>query len=292
VSVEDRGQPVEGLHLKLAESDHGGSREGVTGKDGVALFRNVPPGSYSLTVDHDDGVGAAANVQVKRDGPADATVALVWPSVGPVAVRSLNGVVLYESGQPAKVQGAMSVDLLDGFSGRRLRGGRVTGSGAFDFGTVAPGLYFLDLNPSAGALSGLIAVAVDPSAGSDHLELDLGETDCGLFYTDRSKCAHAELKVDQLRGRVVDANGAGIADADIKLFSPAGGGLVEQLQSDEEGNFASPRSAVGTYRLVVSRGGFTPLRETLRIGANSDAAGSFLTVQLGLVGSCTLAGVR
>jgi Carboxypeptidase regulatory-like domain len=295
-SVEDRGRPVEGLQLNLAGRE---TRIAVlTNKGGLAIFKNVKPGFYLLSVDHDAGLSGAVDVDVKRDGPASVTIPLTWPSAAPIAVRSLSRVALYAGGRPVIASSSISLDLLDAISARKLKTGQAASDGTFDFGSVAPGLYFLDLNrslqtdPPAQEMSGLIAVAVDPNTQSANLELDLGSTDCGLFYTDRSQCSHGELSLDGLRGRVLDASGASIAFVRIALFNPRGE-LVEQTQSDRDGNFASPHSFAGRYELVLTSPGFTPLRESVVFRPNGDGSGnSFLTVRMGVVGSCTLSNVH
>src|SRR5260370_37694789 len=118
----------------------------------------------------------------------------------------------------------LSLALLEGISGLHLKSIQTTQSGEFSFVNVAPGLYFLRLNPSGlkgwsgEPITGLIAVAVDSSAPADHLDLELGWTSCGLTYTDRNKCSPSDLQVEQLCGQVHDTSGAVIPGADILLF--------------------------------------------------------------------------
>ncbi|HET9320182.1 MAG TPA: carboxypeptidase-like regulatory domain-containing protein, partial [Bryobacteraceae bacterium] len=141
-------------------------------------------------------------------------------------------------------------------------------------------------------ITGLVAVAVDHGAAADHLDVDLGWTSCGLWYADRSQCPQSDLQVEQLSGQVLDASGAAIPDAKILLFDP-GETLVERLQSDNAGKFTSPHSLVGTYQLVVSSAGFTPLRRTLHAEPTGNPTRtSALTVQLGVFGSCSAADLQ
>ncbi len=173
-------------------------------------------------------------------------------------------------------------ELLDSTAGRRLKS-LLTIDGDFDFESAAPGLYFLSLTSG---LRGLVPVVVDSGAPTDHLDVDVGSTSCGMWYADQSKCPHSDVLIDQLSGQVLDASEASIANAQILLFDLAGA-LVERLQSNREGKFTSTHRLAGTYQLVVSTPGFTPLRRTIH--AESPNPTQALTVQLGLMGSCSAA---
>lgn len=219
---------------------------------------------------------------------------LKWPSIAPVLIRSLKGTIRGPDFLSGK-QPRLSLDLLEGTLARRLKSVQSTASGDFDFEIAAPGLYFLSLRPSGlkgwsgEQITGLVAVAVDKRAGADHLDVDLEWTSCGLQYADRSQCPQSLLQIQQLSGRVLDASGAVISRASIRLFDPAGK-LVERLQSDGAGEFASSHPLAGTYDLVVGSAGFTPLRRTVRAESIGDSTrGSPLTVQLGAFGSCSTA---
>jgi hypothetical protein len=100
------------------------------------------------------------------------------------------------------------------------------------------------------------------------------------------------LQTEQLSGQVLDSSGAAIPDAKILLFDPAET-LVERLQSDNAGKFTSLHSLAGTYQLVVSSAGFTPLRRTLHAEPTGNPTRvSVLTVQLGVSGSCSAADLQ
>jgi hypothetical protein len=289
VRVEDRGRPVEGLRLEIA------GNQAVTDKNGFAFFRGVPPGSYVVSADLDAGVAAGAALNVKLDGPTDVVVPMKWPNIAPALVRSLKGTICGPDYLPGPSQPRFSLDLLEAISGRRLQSSQTTDRGEFNFESDAPGLYFLRLNPSglkggsSEQITGLIAVAVDHSAPTDHLDLDLGWTSCGLWYSDASKCPQGDLQIGELSGQVLDASGAAIADASILLFDPAGK-LVERLKSDRAGTFTSNHLPAGTYQLVVSRVGFTPLRRTVHKEPTGDSKRlPPLTVELGVSGFCSFA---
>jgi hypothetical protein len=171
-------------------------------------------------------------------------------------------------------------------------------NGQFNIEGATPGLYFLSLKPSGlrswsgEQITGLIVIALDRDAPTDHLDLDLGWSSCGLSYADSSKCPQSDFQIEQLSGQVVDPSRAVIPRAKILLLDPAGT-LVEQLQSDGEGKFASSRPLAGTYKLVVSSAGFTPYRRTVHAEPTPESTGrSPFTVQLGVLGSCSTANVQ
>ncbi len=300
VRVEDHGRPVEGLRVEIG-SNLGSSGNRVvrdTDKDGFAVFRGMGPGSYHLSADHDAGIPDGADIEVKPEGPTNVTVFLKWPSIAPVSVRSLKGAIRGPDYLPGRPQPRLSLDILEGNSGRRQKTLQTSDTGEFDFEGAASGMYFLDLKPSGllgwsgEQITGLIAVVVDPNAGTDHLDLDLGWSSCGLSYTDTSNCRQSDLQIEHLSGQVLDPAGAVIPHAKITLHD-AGGTLVEQLQSDSEGRFASPRPLEGLYELAVTSAGFTPYRRTVRAEPHSERTRpSTLTVQLGLLGGCSVASSR
>lgn len=291
VKVEDDGRPVKGLRVEIGS--YPGGNGAVTDHNGSVLFRDVRPGSYHLSVDQTAGIPDGVELEVKLDGPKEVTVPLKWPSV---RVRSLKGMIRGPDYLPGLRQPRLSLDLLDGRSGRRLENLRTTERGEFDFESAAPGLYFLSLKPSGlrgwpgEPLTGRVAVTVDPGAPADHLDVDLGWTSCGLWYADQTKCPQSDVQIDQLSGQVLDPAGAAIGNATISLFDPAGT-LVERLESNREGKFASPHPLAGTYQLVVSNAGFTPLRRTVHAKSIRNPTQA-LTVQLGLMGSCSAANLQ
>jgi hypothetical protein len=176
---------------------------------------------------------------------------------------------------------------LIGASGQKLKSLLTNDHGHFDFGDVAPGLYFLSL--ALPQNTARIAVAVDRGAPSDHLDIDIGWTSCGVWFVDRSKCARSEFRIAQLSGEIIDASGGGIPHAAI-LLSGSGETVVERVQADAAGRFSSLHSLPGAYELTVSSPGFTPLHATVHIdpGGNSPSPSS-LTVRLGVGGTCSSA---
>lgn len=294
VQVEEQGHPIKGLRVEIRGYQ---SRDNPvvseTDENGLALFRSVRPGSYHLSADHDAGIPDGAELEVKLGGPTDVRVHLKWPIISPIAIRSMKGVMRGPDYLPGQSQPRISLDLLEGKSGRLLRSVLTDDRGEFSLEGVASGLYFLRLTlsglrlGSGEPITGLIAVTVDQGASTDHLDIDLGWTSCGLWYGDRNKCPQPDLKMAHLSGQVVDVTGAAISGATIFLFDHAQT-LAERLQSDGAGRFASSHSLAGTYELVVSAPGFTPLRRTAHAELTGDPARrSSLTVQLGVGGSCS-----
>jgi carboxypeptidase family protein len=281
---------IKGLRVETASDRGSGSHiVKVTDKNGFALFRRVRPGSYHVRAEQNPALLYGAYIEVKLDGPTDVTVPLEWPGIVPVPVRSLKGTIRGPDYLPGESQQRLSIDLLDGGSGRILRTLETDDHGAFTFQGAVPGRYILSLKPW---ITGRIWVAVDRNAPTDRLDLDIGWSSCGLYYSDTSTCTQPELQTEEVSGRVVDSGGAAISRAKILLLDPAGA-VVQQLQCDEDGNFVSSGSVTGTYQLVVSSTGFTPYRRTVHVKPASDPARrQQITVQLGALGRCSSARVR
>ena len=281
VKVEDRGHPVKGLAVQLSRTG-AGKIQAVTDKNGLALFRNVPPGAYHLNAHHDAGIPDGAEIEVKAERSSEVTVPLRWPSATLVTVASLKGILHLPDQIPGLPQAPIPLQLLEGVSGRKLRTANTDENGAFEFPGVGSGLYFLRLTGLAG-LDGVIPISVEPSVATASLDLDLGWTSCGLFYSDRRQCPQTDLHVDRLAGRVVDPTGAAIPGAEV-LLSDVSGKLMQRLRNQNTGEFGSLRPADGTYQLAVRANGFTTLRRTLIVDPNG---ASSLEVRLGVLGLCS-----
>jgi protocatechuate 3,4-dioxygenase beta subunit len=295
VKVEDQGQPVEGLRVQIRVAQSSANRFGITerssanrfsitDKNGFALFRAVPPGSYHLSAAHDAGIRDGEGLEVKPNGPIDLPVALKWPSTAPVSVRFLKGTIRGPDYVPGQSQPSLAIELLESLSGRRLKEVHTNEKGEFNLEGTAPGRYFLSLKWEG---IGLIAVTVNRDARADRMDLDVAMSSCGLGYFDRSNCQQGDLRTRQLSGRVVDTEGSIIPRARIQVLDPDGT-LVEELQSDQEGEFDASRLLAGTYQLIVKGPGFTPYRRTVHVdSATEPSRRSAFTVQLGIFGSCS-----
>jgi hypothetical protein len=157
-------------------------------------------------------------------------------------------------------------------------------------------------------ITGRIAVSVETDAPSDHLDVELGWTSCGLRYTDLIPCPPAELHIGRLQGRVVgpagsmvrrgedlrrhtavpiDPAGPALADAEVLLVDPSGR-VIERLKTDRSGEFASTRVLAGACQLLVRSAAFGTYRA--RVFAEEDVSRpTSLRIQLGRQGSCSAA---
>lgn len=244
VKVTGYDGPVKGLLLKVEGAS------AITDGNGIAEFHSVSLGTHYLRAIPDNGYGD--QLEVTRNGPKNTVVPMRWPSVKPIRVRSLSGTMLG--------QRVLSVDLLDGVSGRVLSSISTTERGEFDFGKQVPGLYFIRV------VGGLISVAVDPGAPAedDKLRLSLSWTSCGLMYMNLRQCPQSDLHVKKLEGHVNDPGGLPVPGAEIVLLDPAQN-QVGQLSADSHGDFSSPDPLSGPFELWASVAGFNLVHTTLHI---------------------------
>ena len=288
VRAQDGQAPVPGLPV-IADSGDGGSRRAITDKQGMAFFHDVPPGRYHVHADHDAGFPHSVPVEVSPREPAMVTVPLKWPSQKPVTVRSIGG-ILHINNHVGPGQPVLSVEVLEGRSGRKLKSSHSDESGAFDAGPVAPGLYFLNLegSPRWGQISGLILVAVDPAAKRETLDMELTWSSCGLSYVDRTDCDRRDVQIGKAGGYVSDASGASFANANIFLLDSRGV-VVQQTRTDIRGDFKLAEAPSGTYELLVQSTGFISSRSGVQIkGEDAVPAPSRLHVRLEF-GRCSVA---
>jgi hypothetical protein len=226
VRVTDRGRPVEGLPLKLVDSDffgfeHHAALHSITDEDGFATFTKVSPGSYFLSAKLDGGITDGATVEVKSGGPLNVTVPLKWPNTPPLRVRTARGSLSISDQPPTGFR--LSLSLLEGLSGRIVDITQTDSRGQFAFGDVPSGIYFLQLDPSGlkdwsgDQITGLIAIEVSRDAAEDQLDLDLGWSSCGLSYKDRSQCPQTKLELTKVCGDFVDVVGAVIGNASVQF---------------------------------------------------------------------------
>ncbi len=295
VRVEDRGRPVAGLPIRLRGD--GFTKTAETRGDGTARFENIPPGTYEAGALMDAGIFLGLPIQVTPNGPTRTTIPLTWPGLPPLAAQVLKGSLRWPNlgpDQPSKLQ----VELLDARTGRPERSAVTTGDGAFDLGKAAPGLYFLRVT-SSGPVSedgaraaGIVPIEVDPKAAALEMELEFSWTSCGMVYVARHSCPRQELRIAGFSGQVLDSSGASIAGATVRLFD-TNREMAEELTSGDGGRFGSQKPLEGDYELVVSRPGFTPLRQLVRAIRPGEAAQlTELRIELGVAGSCSLAAVR
>ena len=290
VKVSGAGGPVKGLRLKLTGPDHR-VRSVVTDGNGIARFLNAPWGTQYLSADPDNDFGD--ELQVQPSGPADIVIPMRWPAREPIHVRSLAGIMRAPGAVPGETdQSAVSLELLDGISGRTLSTVNTTGRGEFDFGSRGQGIYFIHLKPYSTfnqQIQGLISIAVDPATPADRLDLDLTWTSCGLKYVNQLQCPQSDLRVKKPEGNVHDSNGLPVRTGLIVLLD-AGDRQVARVGPDRDGNFSVPDPLAGTFELWVGRGGFSPLHTAIRI--EPTAAGSSLEIEAAYGDACSKIRVR
>jgi len=277
VKVSGYDGPVKGLRLNLSSgSPRDRGRSAVTDDNGIATFNDAPRGTQYLQAGHDNGPGF--ELDVKRGGPANIIVPMQWPAIEPIQVRSLTGTMRAPDAVPGRLeQPVLSLELLDGISGRVLASINTTSRGAFDFGKLAPGVYFIHLKPYTAfsqTVEGLISVAVDPAAPAraGKLDLNLTWTSCGLGYMDQLQCPQPDLYVNKLEGRVSAFRGA-----EIVLLDVAQSEVVHVSTDRNNGDFSFPGPLAGTFELRIDGGGFTPVHTPLHI--EPTAANSALEIE-------------
>jgi hypothetical protein len=292
VVVEDRGHPARGVRVRIEGNPSTVSGQSVaifgqplmigrdfavTNENGVAFFHGVHSGSKTLTVVSIAGSDQGVALNVTSKGETEVRIPLWWMNTEPFAVRSLRG-RLRGSGSDI---GRSSLNLVELASGRKLKTVETNGRGDFDFENTLPGLYAI----GAGDF-GQFIVEVDRAARFDELDLELGRENCGgTILIDRNKCPRDNFRMDRLLGQVTDASGAIVPNASIDLLN-ADDTLLERLQSDAEGKFASSRET-GTYDLLVRMAGFPPYRATVRLGPTSEPVRQTrLTIPLGMGPTC------
>jgi hypothetical protein len=280
----DRGHPVEGLRLVLTAMGSASSRpleveSSITDRDGYARFYNLKEGSFFLAADHDGGVSDGVNIEVSPDGPTQVTTSLRWPSIQPIQVHSVDGLVRSVYLYPAQSQPELSLSLLEGVSGREIATTHTDSKGRFDFAApVPPGMYFLRLNPSGllasdgESIEGLIAFEVAPKAANKTLAIDIGWSDCGLGYAQR--VAHSEMNLNQVCGDIADALGAAITNAQVMLLSDGEDAkVIQETRSIPKGQFSLPPTQNGTYQLLIRSLGFRPFLRVIHLDPVSGAPG-------------------
>lgn len=264
-----------------------------TGEAGFAQFRNIPPGQYFVSAALDGGMPDGASIDVTAQGPNNTTVSLKWPSRTPILVSALRGILRWPALQGDPKNRAIQIELLDARTGRSQKKIQSSESGAFDIGKTEPGLYVLRVSGSDPSIfkgqpiSGNILVEMDPLAPQSELDLEIGWSSCGMHYVERHTCPQEELSIETLSGQVLDASGASIARAALSLYNTERQ-IVEQQISDEKGNFSSSKQLNGTYQLIVSSPGFTPLRRTVKAAGPKDKdRPTTLGIKLGVAGACS-----
>ena len=286
VKVSGYDGPVKVLLLNVTDGQ-GRAQSAVTDDNGIAYFRDVPPGTQYLRADHDNGY--AEQLDAKPSGRANATVPMRWPSIEPIHVRSISGMMRSPDAAPGQLeQRVLSLELLEGISGQVLFNINTTDRGEFDFGKLLPGLYFIHLKPFSAfhqQMEGLIGIVVDPAAPAraDKLDLNVVWTSCGLSYIDLLHCPQLDLHVTKLEGHAIDSMGRGLRGLQIVLLDLKQN-QVAHGTTDTQGDFSFPAPLGGSFDLRIEGTGITPVHTLLDIDPN--ATNSSLDIEAGY-GRCT-----
>lgn len=282
VVLEDRERPAEGVTVMLSRNGEMVTRV-VTGRDGIAYFNNVTPGSYDVGPETQLGIGDRRGISVKAKSAVETVLRLKWPSGGVLMTQSLKGRIRL----PARTWNERhrpALELVEGRTGRILHQADLTEAGTFDFSSAGPGIYFLILK-SGTVARGSAAVEVNARAVSTHMDIDTGWSSCGAHLSDRNACPPVDLHVSSLRGRIADAGGGGISRALIRLMD-ADGRVVLERSSDEQTNFDAKGLANGMYRLEVHSNPFAVFRAHVRVSGEGTAAPYELRLEMAGSASC------
>jgi len=279
---------IKGLLLTLGDYPNQ-DRSAVTDNGGVARFRDIPPGTWYIGADR--YASSTAQLKVSANSPKDVVVKMPWPSIQPIRVRSIAGTIEGFSAGPGRDQPVLSLELLEGASGRVLSSVDTSKGGEFDFGHWEPGVYFINLKPHPVGFEnaeGPISIALDPAgrATASKLDLHLVWTSCGLMYVDQSQCKHPDLRVNKAAGRVTDEMGRAMSGGIEILLLDESQTRVATALTDSSGNFSFPDPLSGTFQLRVDFGGFAPIHTPIRV---DPAAGrSSLQIQASLLSCSTI----
>lgn len=263
VSVADRGRPVSGLRVVLSpavfppDNKDAGKIYSTTDSAGIAQFSDLSPGSLYVTAQYDGDEFPSLAVDISPSGHAGTTVEMTWPSRTPFLVRSASGILRNQGFYPSLDQNPISLELIEGLSGRVIDTTTADNKGRFSFKPVVPkGIYFIHLVPLEGShpydkdMNGTIPIEIATAAIQFGLDLDLGWTDCGLYYTERA--VEPEVTVKKICGDVVDREGSMVEGAQFWLLQGGDNGtFVKQALSDPSGHFTVNEDREGTYQLIV-----------------------------------------
>ncbi len=189
---------------------------------------------------------------------ADQLVKLKWPNPKPLEVKSARGrVAIPESGPKRTLEKPISLALVDAISNTVIAVTETENRGYFFFPTPNRGLYFIRLNHtriktwSGEEMTGDIPIEIAPDAISEGVDLDLGWSSCGLYYSDMKQCQQPEVTVSNMCGEVFDPVGAIIAKADVYLFRDEHDEVpVAEATSDARGRFSMTEVTPGGLRAL------------------------------------------
>ena len=198
IQVLNDGKAVSGLKIELSTYPKGDEPSRtvsilITDSRGQATFKAVNQGLYFVGVKH-PAFSSSEEILVKANPSKGAIkkITLEWPGVQVLTVQTLAGLLdgPISTGQPIEDQvhpqyGPMNDVRLTLYSAKseELIESQQSASGAFGFKPVAPGLYYLNIEPknNQGELysMGFVAIELDPSAKTPILNLHVFNAICG-----------------------------------------------------------------------------------------------------------------
>ncbi|MEM6793158.1 MAG: SdrD B-like domain-containing protein [Acidobacteriota bacterium] len=266
----DRGEgPIGGVTVELRDASGNLVGVQVTDPSGLYLFENVPPGTYTVTVDVDslpvnlrtptadfDGV-ATPNTATLTLGAGETNLELDFgyrpsASIGDRLWSDLDADGVQDAGEPG-LEG-VSVQLLDAATGNPVASGVTGADGLYLFDQLLAGSYTVVVDPStlpAGAgvqtfdLDGLATpnqATVTVSASDSRLDLDFG------YQPTASIGDRVWLDLDG--DGVQDSGEAGLEFVTVRLLDGAGTEVASQ-QTGADGLYLFADLAPGTYTVAV-----------------------------------------
>ena len=281
VSVMNGSSPVIGKQLRVLDTSGNNVRDirsEITDRQGVAHFEMVTAGHYLIQAA--DGHGDAAELDVALDGE-DQILTLKWPEMPVLNTRNARGRMrLANDLSPVSAK----VSLLDAISLKQVASGEVNGS--FDLGSVPDGLYWLRVvqpEKKQGEwmkVNGDVAIQVDSSSSTGELDVAVGRSSCGLYYSNNCRPTKP-LTVRGLCVTAVDTAGATIRRTGLQLKDERSSRAISLGETDENGTFELRNdSREGNYTLsLLPPVGFTGIEVPIELQRGS--CGTPLRVTLG-----------
>jgi Carboxypeptidase regulatory-like domain len=268
---------VAGAHVQLIGD--GGSREATTGADGEYDFRDLPAGTYKVTVTPPKGL-ALAGPPLPREQhhpPPPWSVTLTHPSecaevwTWPRTDAQISGVLLNSNGRPADDE---EIDLIAADIGTRGDkeiphvSVRTNADGRFTFAFIPPGTYLVGVNLKN----------PPPASHVDHRSYHPGVTDSSkatvvtISPGNRLQLTPFQLpqwaKERRISGVVVWNDGSPAPEAQLTLT----GARSERV----------PLDATGHFSLILPLGAqFTLTAQGTRIVEGRRVSGNFTFLQIG-----------
>ena len=210
VKVSDRGRPVSGLRVKLADSIgwavepvvQTGSADqrtpqstvATTNNLGIAKFDVRQGGRFDLTSDHPAEANFLIVVQVVGQNETQDvrdSIELNWPAIPVLEISSLRGEILNGLYRKHFVPlPEAKLTLRKALTFEEIAEGKTDDQGRFEFAEVPSGLYFLQLEAQPAHSSkeadweprGEIAISINKLAPVQSFNVAVAYTSCGLQY--------------------------------------------------------------------------------------------------------------